>query len=417
MSVIVIEGQRRLTGDVKIHGAKNSALPVLAACFMGNRQSVIHNCPDLSDVSASLKILEYLGSKVSKENGSIVIDSQNAGVHDIPEHLMREMRSSIVFLGAVLAKTGKARLSLPGGCDIGLRPIDMHIKALKQMDVEIIEEQGFINCFVPNGLKGAKIALSIPSVGATENVMIAATAAKGTTTIINAAREPEISDLADYLNACGAKIHGAGEHTIVIEGVSELKGAEHTVIPDRITAATYMAAAAATQGKITVRDIVPVHIGPIIPYFEEAGCEIQIQSSSLLITAPPKLRALKRVRTMPYPGFPTDAQAPVMAMACIAEGTSVFVETIFENRYRHVPQLERMGANIKVEDRVAVVEGVKRLHGATVEATDLRGGAAMMIAAMAAEGSTEISSILHIDRGYENIVENLRSLGAEIFRN
>lgn len=416
MSVIIIEGQQRLTGEVKIHGAKNSALPVLAACLVGNRKSVIHNCPDLSDVEASIKILEYLGSKIVRQDGSLIIDSGNSKIFDIPENLMREMRSSIIFLGAVLAKNGKARLSLPGGCDIGLRPIDMHIKALKQLGAEISEQQGFIMCEAPNGLTGAKIALSIPSVGATENIMIAAATAKGTTTVINAAREPEISDLADYLNACGAKIHGAGEHTVVIDGVTELKGAEHSVIPDRITAATYMAATAVTQGKVLMKDVIPAHLGPIIPYFEETGCDISIRSSSLLLTAPPKLNALKKVRTMPYPGFPTDAQAPIMSVACIADGTSMFVETIFENRYRHVPQLERMGAIIKVEDRVAIVEGVKKLHGAAVEATDLRGGAAMVIAALSAEGETEISGISHIDRGYENITKNLEALGAHIYR-
>ena len=416
MSKIIIEGSKRLSGDVKIHGAKNSALPVLAAAFTGAKQSVIHNCPNLSDVDASLRILRYLGCKIERQDGSVVIDAAAPKAHDIPENLMREMRSSIVFLGAILSKTGQARLSLPGGCDIGLRPIDLHIKALEQMGVVITEDHGFLNCTTPNGLTGAKIALALPSVGATENIMIAAAQAKGTTTILNAAREPEISDLADFLNGCGAKIQGAGGHTVVIEGVQELKGAEHSVIADRITAATYMCAAAVTQGNVTIKDIVPAHLGPVIPYFEEAGCDVTIQSNELTIIAPPRLKRLKNIRTMPYPGFPTDAQAPVMAMACVADGTSVFVETLFENRFRHVPELLRFGASIKTEDRVAIVEGVKKLQGAKAEATDLRGGAALIVAALTAEGQSRLGGLSHIDRGYEDLEESLTTLGADIRR-
>ena len=414
MQTIRVDGLKRLSGSVKIHGAKNSALPVLAAAFLANKQSVIHNCPNLSDVSASIQILRHLGSEILQEGTTLIIDSSRPKAYDIPEELMKEMRSSIVFLGAILAKTGKARLSMPGGCDIGLRPIDIHTTALEQMGVIIKSEHGYTNYDAPNGLKGAVIALSMPSVGATENIMLAATQAKGTTTIINAAREPEISDLADFLNGCGAKIHGAGEHTITIEGVKKIGGTDHTVISDRITATTFMCAAAITQGNVTVTDIVPAHLGPVIPYFEEAGCDVLIKSNALTVIAPPRLRPMKNIRTMPYPGFPTDAQALMMSLACVAEGTSVFVETIFENRYKHVPQLIRLGADIKVQDRVAVVEGAKKMYGAAVEATDLRGGAAMVVAALGAEGKSEISNIHHIDRGYEGLVENLSALGAKI---
>ena len=416
MSKLMVQGGKRLCGELTVHGAKNSALPLLAASLLGDSPSIIHNCPELSDVDSSIHILEWLGCRVKREGNTVIVDSSSIDRYDIPDNLMREMRSSVVFLGAIAAKCGRARISFPGGCELGPRPIDLHLTALRQMGLAIDEGHGELDCSAPEGLTGTEIALSFPSVGATENIMLAASTAKGTTIILNAAREPEISDLADFLNGCGARINGAGEGTIRIDGVSRLTGTEHTVIPDRICAATYMAAAAVTQGNICLRGIIPAHLGPVLSLFSEAGCDLSVSGRDLRITAPKRLHSLKTVRTMPYPGFPTDAQAPVMSMTALAEGTSVFVETIFESRYKHVGELLRLGAHIKVEGKVAVVEGVSRLSGAPVEATDLRGGAAMVVAGLAADGVTEITGLHHLDRGYEHIEETLRAVGAQLER-
>lgn len=416
MSKLMVQGGNRLCGELTVHGAKNSALPLLAASLLGDSPSIIHNCPELSDVDSSIHILEWLGCRVKREGNTVIVDSSSIDRYDIPDNLMREMRSSVVFLGAIAAKCGRARISFPGGCELGPRPIDLHLTALRQMGLAIDEGHGELDCSAPEGLTGTEIALSFPSVGATENIMLAASTAKGTTIILNAAREPEISDLADFLNGCGARINGAGEGTIRIDGVSRLTGTEHTVIPDRICAATYMAAAAVTQGNICLRGIIPAHLGPVLSLFSEAGCDLSVSGRDLRITAPKRLHSLKTVRTMPYPGFPTDAQAPVMSMTALAEGTSVFVENIFESRYKHVGELLRLGAHIKVEGKVAVVEGVSRLSGAPVEATDLRGGAAMVVAGLAADGVTEITGLHHLDRGYEHIEETLRAVGAQLER-
>lgn len=416
MSKLMVQGGKRLCGELTVHGAKNSALPLLAASLLGDSPSIIHNCPELSDVDSSIHILEWLGCRVKREGNTVIVDSSSIDRYDIPDNLMREMRSSVVFLGAIAAKCGKARISFPGGCELGPRPIDLHLTALRQMGLAIDEGHGELDCSAPEGLTGTEIALSFPSVGATENIMLAASTAKGTTIILNAAREPEISDLADFLNGCGARINGAGEGTIRIDGVSRLTGTEHTVIPDRICAATYMAAAAVTQGNICLRGIIPAHLGPVLSLFSEAGCDLSVSGRDLRITAPKRLHSLKTVRTMPYPGFPTDAQAPVMSMTALSEGTSVFVENIFESRYKHVGELLRLGAHIKVEGKVAVVEGVSRLSGAPVEATDLRGGAAMVVAGLAADGVTEITGLHHLDRGYEHIEETLRAVGAQLER-
>ncbi len=416
MSKLILQGGRRLSGEIFVQGAKNSALPLLAATILGDSVSEIHNCPDLSDVDASINILQYLGCGISRSNNTVVVDPRGMFRYDIPDNLMREMRSSIVFLGAIVAKTGRARISFPGGCELGPRPIDLHLSSLRQLGVIIEEDHGYLDCRCEGRLKGAHITLSFPSVGATENIMLAAATAEGTTIISNPAREPEISDLADYLNSCGARIHGAGESTMYIEGVEKLSGTAHQVIPDRIAATTFMSAAAITGGSLVLREIVPSHLGPVIPVMEEMGCDIKVQGHELKITAPPRLKRVKIIRTLPYPGFPTDAQAPIMSLASVADGTSVFVENIFENRYKHVGELLRLGAKIKVEGRVAVVEGVPRLSGATVCAMDLRGGAALVIAGIAAEGITEVDGLHHIDRGYERIEETLNSIGAKITR-
>ena len=416
MPKLIINGAKKLNGKIQMHGAKNSTLPLMAASLICGGECVFHNCPDLSDVDTAIKILRHLGCGAKREGSSVIINPITAKYYDIPDNLMREMRSSIIFLGAIVSLFGKGVLSLPGGCELGPRPIDLHLSALRKMGVEIQEDHGCLNCTVPNGINGAQINLLFPSVGATENVIIAAAVSKGRTVISNAAREPEICDLADFLNSCGAKIYGAGSSTIEIEGVKHLTGCEHTVIPDRIAAATYLAAAAATGGTLTVGNIVAEHLAPVVPPLEESGCTLEFYNNEVKITAPKRLKRIKSVRTMPYPGFPTDAQPPIMAMAALADGTSIFVENIFESRYKHVGELLRLGANIKVEGRVAIVEGVKNLSGASVEATDLRGGAAMVVAGLAAYGTTYVTGLHHLDRGYENIEKNFISLGADIKR-
>lgn len=416
MPKLIIRGGNPLEGQIRMHGAKNSALPLMAASLLCGGECILHNCPRLSDVDTAIQILRHLGCRVTRFNTDVMIDPRAAGVYEIPDQLMREMRSSIIFLGAITSRMGKAVLSFPGGCELGPRPIDLHLSSLRRMGVVIKEDHGRIYCTVPEGLKAADISLLFPSVGATENIMIAAALAKGTTLIGNAAREPEICDLADFLNSCGAKIRGAGGSTIEIEGVESLTGCSHKVIPDRIAAATYLAAAAVTGGELILQDIIPEHVFPVIPALEECGCRVSYQKDSIQLKAPRRLKRIKNIRTMPYPGFPTDAQAPFMAMACVADGTSLFIENIFESRYKHVDELLRLGASIKVEGRVAVVEGVDHLSGAAVEATDLRGGAALVVAGLAAQGETEVNGLHHLDRGYEEIENVLSLVGADIRR-
>lgn len=411
--MIIIDGPAGISGELSVQGAKNSALPLLSAAVLAKGQTVLENCPDLSDVDTAVQILEHLGCRCTRSGSTLVIDSDLRRC-DVPEELMRGMRSSIVFLGAVLARTGEAALCFPGGCELGSRPIDLHLSALKKLGAQIKEEGGCLYAAAPGGLKGSYISLSFPSVGATENVMLAAVLAEGTTIIGNAAREPEIVDLAAYLNRCGARIYGAGESIIIIDGVKELHGARHRIMFDRIAAVTYMAAAAVTGGSITLKDVDNAHIMPMLPPFEEAGCTVRPLGTALNLMAPDRLQAVKHIRTMPYPGFPTDAQPMVMTMAAVGQGTSVFVENIFENRYKHAPELGRMGADIRLEGKVAVVEGVEALHGAKVQGTDLRGGAALIVAGLAARGRTEITGEHHIRRGYENITGHLMDLGARI---
>ncbi len=417
MDALVIGGGRRLTGEIPVHGAKNSALPLLAATLLAHGVSEIHNCPALSDVEASMAILRHLGCAVARQGDTVTVDATALTRADIPDRLMREMRSSIVFLGAIVARCGEANLTYPGGCELGPRPIDLHLAALRRLGVTVEEQHGHIRCRVEKALHGADITLAFPSVGATENVLLAACTAKGTTVLRHAAREPEIQDLCTYLNACGARITADEEGTLYIHGVPKLTGATHRVIPDRIEAATWLAAAAATGSSLILRHCNRLHTAPVFPALEEGGCVIEaIGQDALKITASPRPRSLGTVRTMPYPGFPTDAGAPLLAVACLASGTSVFVESIFENRYKYVDELARMGAHIRVDGRVAVVEGVAALEGAPVTCTDLRGGAAMVVAALAARGETEITGLSHLDRGYDDLAGCLAAVGASITR-
>lgn len=416
MAEYMVVGGNRLSGAVRISGAKNSALPILAASLVAEDEVCIKNCPNLSDVSATVNILKLLGCKVYRESDMLIVDSRDADFREISEQLMREMRSSIIFLGALLTRYNRARLSMPGGCELGPRPIDLHLSALERMGVTVKNECGFLECRAEEGVLGSKITLRFPSVGATENILLAAVCAKGTTEIYNAAKEPEIIDLADFLNLCGAKIYNAGNSTIIVEGVQRLHGCTYSIMPDRIEAATFMAAAALTRGDVLLTDVRVSDLRSVIPAFEELGCRMKHTDTELHISMNRRPQKLKSLVTMPHPGFPTDAQAIVMAVTTISDGTSVFVENIFENRYKHAYELVRMGADIQVNSRVAVVQGVERLHGASVESTDLRSGAALCIAALNAEGTTTIGAIQHIWRGYENFEDKLSALGASIKR-
>ncbi len=416
MENFIINGGNRLDGSVELQGSKNSILPILAAAAATGSVSVLHNCPRLSDVDAAIKILRHIGCKTERQGHTVIVDSANAFRSDIPDSLMREMRSSIIFLGALLARFGKASVSAPGGCEIGLRPIDLHLAALRRMGTRISEAGGVLRCECPEGLSGRQITLNFPSVGATENIMLASMGARGETVITNAAREPEIVDLAGFLNKCGMNITGAGQSVMRISA-GRLGAAEHAVIPDRIVASTFIAGVACAGGRISVRNVERDHLTPVIPVFESAGCKIDFIGREMTVEAFGRPRRVKRLRTMPYPGFPTDSQALFMAVAAKADGTSVISEKIFENRFRHVPELIKMGADIRVEDCcVAVVEGVETLHGAKVSACDLRGGSALAVAAMGAQNQTVIENIYHIDRGCEAFESVFANLGADIKR-
>ena len=415
MGNMIINGGKRLEGELSVQGSKNSSLPILAATVLVDGVSVIHNCPSLSDVDAAVRILRHLGCKVKRENDTLTVDSRNITCSSIPEKLMREMRSSIVFLGSILGRTGKAEMSSPGGCEIGLRPIDLHLKALKSLGTEIDESGGSIFCRrVKN--EGAVISLSFPSVGATENIILASALSKGRTVVHNAAREPEILDLARFLNKAGCRIKVKKEGTVVIDGVERASSPEHRVMSDRIVALTYMSAVGAAGGDVLLKDTDTSAFFTVLPVFESAGCFLKSTDNSVRIRMNHRPNSVRDIRTMPYPGFPTDAQAPIMAMLSFARGTSLIVENIFENRFKHVTELCRMGAEIKIEGRVAIIDGREKLSGAKVKCTDLRGGGALVVAGLGATGTTVISSLSHIDRGYEKIEENFRNLGADIFR-
>ena len=413
MSHITICGASPLRGEVTLQRAKNSVLPVLAATLLHGGQSRIRDCPRLSDVETAAEILRYLGCKAEWQGRDLLVDAAAVTRCTIPPTLMHRCRASVLFLGALLGRCGEAELSFPGGCCLGPRPIDMHLAALQGLGTEINLRGEGLQCRAPR-LRGREIRLPFPSVGATENVMLAATAAEGVTVISNAAREPEIADLQAFLQKLGADVHGAGTSTVAIRGRQPLHGAAHRCIGDRIVAATYLCAAAATGGQITVKDADYRHLSPVLTALQQGGCTVCSTEDTITLSSDGYLRGIDTVRTAPYPGFPTDAQPLLMAALLRAEGKTAFIETMFENRYRHVPQLRRMGAGIDLAGCRATVCGVKRLRGALVNAPDLRGGAALMIAALAAEGTTEIHDIHHILRGYEDVTDTFRALGAQI---
>ena len=415
MSELLIGGGRRLEGEVPIQGAKNSVLPILAATILARGAVEVRGCPRLRDVDASVRILRSLGCKACWQGDDLAVDTGDMDGCAVSDALMREMRSSAIFLGAILARCGRAELSYPGGCELGPRPIDLHLAGLRQLGAEIDESGGMLHCTAPR-LEGREIVLSLPSVGATENLMLAACGASGRTVISNAAREPEIVDLQDFLNCCGAKVSGAGGSAVTVEGGRTLHGCTYAVMPDRIVAATYLCAAASAGGEVFLRRAREDHLATVTAVLREAGCRVESDPAGILCRCGGPLSAVRPVRTAPYPGFPTDAQAILMAALLKSRGATVFEENMFENRYRHVDELTRMGARIRVSGRTAVVSGVERLRGAPVRCTDLRGGAALCVAALGAEDVTRVGEIFHIDRGYQDLAGDLTALGADIRR-
>ena len=417
MEKLIVKGGNRLVGAVKTSGAKNAVLPIIAASILGTTPSHLDEVPMLEDVHTISEVLKCLGLAVecSPEKNVLDIDSTEITSYEAPYELVRTMRASFLVMGPLLASIGKARISMPGGCAIGARPIDIHLKGFEALGVKIEQGHGYIEASAPEGLKGTSIYFDFPSVGATENIMMAASLAEGTTILENAAEEPEIVDLANYLNKMGAKIRGAGTDTIRIEGVDKLHGADYTIIPDRIEAGTYMIAAAMTGGDVVVENVLPEHQKPLIAKLREAGAVVEEDIDKVRVIGKNQLKAVS-IKTLPYPGFPTDMQAQMMAMMVIAEGRSKVTETVFENRFMHVVELNRMGAQISTEGRSAVIDGPCKLTGCDVRATDLRAGAAMILAGLVAEGTTRIGDLHHIDRGYENIVAKLKNLGADIER-
>ncbi|MBM0065862.1 UDP-N-acetylglucosamine 1-carboxyvinyltransferase [Alkalicoccobacillus gibsonii] len=416
MEKIIVRGGNKLRGSVKVEGAKNAVLPVIAASILAEEGTgVIHEVPALADVYTMKEVLKNLNADVTYENGKFIVDATKELATEAPFEYVRKMRASFLVMGPLLARVGKARIALPGGCAIGSRPIDQHLKGFEAMGATVEIGNGFIEASIDGRLQGAKIYLDFPSVGATENIIMAAVLAEGTTILENVAEEPEIVCLANYLNAMGAKVRGAGTGVIRIEGVEKLVAADHTVIPDRIEAGTFMVAAAITQGDVIVEGAVAEHLRPLIAKMEEMGVEITEVENGLRVVGPEKLKAVD-LKTMPHPGFPTDMQAQMMALLLQAEGTSVITETVFENRFMHVEEFRRMNSNIKIEGRSAIISGPNNLQGAEVASTDLRAGAALVIAGLVSEGVTRVTELKHIDRGYVNLAGKLAALGGDVER-
>lgn len=416
MSVLYIRGGRPLEGELTVQGAKNSVLPILAACLLAGGPVELANCPRLTDVAAALGILNHLGCRTQQEGHTITVDPSGAGGSSIPEAQMHAMRSSIIFLGPLLARTGEAHLTHPGGCELGARPIDLHLKAIRALGCKVEEDGDGIHC--RGRPSGGEVSLSIPSVGATENAMLCAVGAAGDSVITNAAREPEITDLQGFLNALGARVRGAGSGVITVEGGRSLSTGRYTIMADRIVAATMLSAAAAAGGCITLQGVDWRHLAAVTGVLRQAGCQVSSAERSVCLAREPHrpMRGVEEIHTAPYPGFPTDAQAPVMAALATAVGETWFEENMFDSRYRHVAQLQRMGADITLEGRRALVRGVEHLHGARVEAGDLRGGGALAVAAVGARGDSVLSGLHHVDRGYESLEGMLQALGADVER-
>ena len=415
MDKFIIDGGEKLYGKIALQSAKNTVLPLLAASVLTDEQVRIRNVPTINDVENMLHILSEVGCVIRRNKEYVVIDSSNAVSHEIPARLTRELRSSVFMLGSVLTRFQRAKISYPGGCDIGLRPIDLHLSSLKRLGVKIIEKDGYIECQAEK-LRGAEILLDFPSVGATENIILAAVKAEGCTIIRNAAKEPEIIDLQNFLNAMGARIRGAGGGTIVIEGVKRLRGIDYTPIGDRIEAGTYLIAAATCGGEIQTIGVPPENIAALLHKLRENGCKIHTKNDKIELSSDGRLKSVNIVETMPFPGFPTDMQAQYGALCATARGTTLIVENLFETRYRYAAELKRMGADVIVRDRTAIIRGVERLHGACVTASDLRGGAALVIAALKAEGQSAVMDLSHVDRGYADFEGKLKKLGAKIKR-
>jgi len=415
LSTLIIENPCQLKGTVNISCAKNAILPIIAASLLTEDKCILEDIAALEDVKVMVEVVNSLGADINLfNNKTLEITAHNILNNETSYELIRKMRASFLIMGPMLARVGKIKISLPGGCAIGSRPIDLHLKGFAAMGANITLGHGYIEAHADR-LKGDSIYLDFPSVGATENIMMAACLAEGMTVIENAAEEPEIVDLANFLSKMGAKIKGAGTDTIKIEGVKYLSGAAHAAIPDRIEAGTFMMAAAATRGDVLVDGVVPEHVKPITAKLKEMGAEVYEYEKAIRVIATERLKSVD-IKTMPYPGFPTDMQSPMMSAMCVSKGTSVVTETVFENRFMHINELKLMGAKIKVDGRSAIIEGVEKLSGAKVKATDLRAGAALIISALCAEGRTEISEVYHIDRGYINIEEKMRKLGANIMR-
>jgi UDP-N-acetylglucosamine 1-carboxyvinyltransferase len=414
---IIVRGGRRLSGSVKVEGAKNAVLPVIAASLLASDgKSVIRNVPTLSDVYTINEVLRFLNANVVFKDNCVTVDASGELLVEAPFEYVRKMRASVLVMGSLLARNGRARVALPGGCAIGSRPIDQHLKGFEAMGAKVKVGNGFIEAEAENGrLHGAKIYLDFPSVGATENIMMAAVLAKGTTVIENVAKEPEIVDLANFLNKMGAKVKGAGTGTIRIEGVDILFGADHTIIPDRIEAGTFMVAAAITGGNVLVQGAIPEHLTSLIAKMEEMGITILEEGDGVRVIGTDRLKAVD-IKTMPHPGFPTDMQSQMMALLLRAKGTSMITETVFENRFMHVEEFRRMNADIKIEGRSVVINGPSNIQGAEVTATDLRAGAALVVSALVAEGITSITELKHLDRGYVDFHNKLAALGADIER-
>ena len=416
MSRLIINGGNTIKGSLAMHGAKNAVLPILAASILcDDGVNVIHNCPNLKDVTITIEILQYLGARVTRFGNTLTIDARGKLDGHIPEYLMRQLRSSIIFMGAIAARNKKARISMPGGCELGPRPIDLHIKALRELGCVIKEKSDYLYV-KSHKMKCASLSLAFPSVGATENVMLASCLTEGITIVENVAQEPEIVDLACFLNAMGAKIRGAGTSRLEIEGVKRLHAADYSIMPDRIAAITYLCCAAATGGEIELTHTVPEHLETALSLLAQCGCRIEAEGCNIRLKAPEKLSPPVEIVTAPYPGFPTDAQSLFLALLTIADGMSTIKETIFESRFRSAAELAKMGASIALCQNRAVITGVPFLKGTHVSATDLRGGAALVIAALAAKGTTIIENVCYIDRGYDRLVENLTRLGADIKR-